>query len=425
MAPECLSAFVVIGLNVVVAFLLGEHYVQFVLPIVYYDYKHWDERLIYVFKTPDRRDLVYLMVALTTLTLAFKKRCSLIPPLIAFSIVGFGVWIIPGEAFTHQSFLMLYGCITAGALALGSLLNQLAQFLNRWIPIFSNISRAVTIACIAGLLITCYYLVESLDGQAFIDFTQLNYIGGVSPRKDLGDFSEMLEIQTLPEDKVIFLSDKDRPASPVMVQMNRQPGSYLLTGTPMRVIRRILEREPVEVSKHFIKYKDEMYGRLASDIKKNHPKLIVVDFDSVGDLLEINQVMAAMGAEYGTVGTVVFGTFEKLHPHKEYLGFQNPFQVYFPRGLKLPPVVTAPGMDPDVNAVPKPPEGTPGLPAQNPAPGPLAPGTDVQTPSPQTPAPGPLAPGTQEQKPPDNAAPYQTPPSREQAPSPVANPIRI
>lgn len=424
LAPECLSALAVIAVSVLVAFLFGDDYVRFVLPIVFYDYKHWDERLIYVYKTPDRRDLVYLMVALTTVSLAFKKRCSLTPPLIALSIVGFLVWIIPGEAFTHQSLLMLYGCITAGALSLGSLLNQLALFLNRWIPIFSNISRAVTIVCVGGLLVTFDYLIESLDGQAFIDFSQLNYIGGISPRKDLGDFSEMLEIQTLPEDKVIFLSDKDRPASPVMVQLNRQPGSYLLTGTPMRVIRRILEREPADVAEHFIKFKDKMYGRLADDIRKNHPKLIVVDFDSVGDLLEINQVMAAVGEKYGTVGTVNFGTFEKLHPRKEYLGFQNPFQVYFPRELKLPPVVIAPGMDPEATTLPKPAEGTPGLPAQNPAPGPLAPGTEVQTPPPQTPAPGPLAPGTQEQKPSDNATPT-APPPRGQAPSPVANPIRI
>lgn len=429
LAPEFRGALAVIALSIVVAFLFGEDYVGFALPIVFFDYKHWDDRLIYVYKTPDRRDLIYLMVALVTLSLAFKKRCSLIPPLVAFSIVGFGVWIIPGEAFTHQSFLMLYGCVTAGALALGSLLNQVALFLDRWIPLLAHVSKAVLVVCVVGFLWATYQSVESLDKQSFIDFTQLNYLVGISPRKDLSDLSELIEVKTWPEDKVLILSDKDRPAYPLLVQMNRQPGSYLLTGTPMRVIRRILEREPVSCHEYFVKLKDRMYSRLANDIRMNKPKLILVDFDSIGDLLEINRVMVAVGELYATEGTVNMMTYEKLHPSKEYLGFQNPFQLYYLKGLKLPPLLRAPGEDPEVNALPRPPVGTPGLPLQNPAPGPLAPGVDVQTPPPQvpprqTPAPGPLAPGKIEQKPEDNVIPPAKQ-DREQAPSPVANPIRI
>lgn len=297
-------------------------YFNWALPMVLWDYHLFDERLWWVGKTPDLRRLVYFMVIATVLALGLRRRCALIPPCVALSIIGFGLFVIQGRSLTYQSLLMAYGAALAMALVVSIAINGLIKARNLKADKLSAV--LVAIVCLSGLGCHIFLFTRDIGRFPIYDMAQLGYFGNTYDN-DQSVFRSMLERETKVGDPVIVLNDRVRPAYPLIVQHNRKPGSYLLTAFPLRMSRLMIDHDRPKAD-FYSGLQFQMYERLIDEIKAK-PKLIMIENDSLGGVLKDHRVFEEIDKHYVESGWAEFPDTE-ADQTLEYYGFRNALTVY-------------------------------------------------------------------------------------------------
>ena len=330
-APEITSLAAVMSIYFFHLFILPtemqNRYVNWAFPAILYDYRLWDTRLIYMDKTPDRRDLLYFMVLVSILSLAARKWCSLLPTFVLMAVLGFGLFFIPGKMLTFEALPMVYGASIAASLLVGVVLNYLAG-MKAGGGVYKVLSRPVAYG--AAILIVCSMGImefQKINGVNYLDLRPLGYVGS-TPKDDLANFSELLIKETNPEDQVLVISDRVRPAFPLLLQLNRKPGARLLNADIMRVFHNIEEQTDETTYNKVVYANSLLYEELIDDIDKRQPKLIMLEEEALGPLLEQREVKLKIQELYEPIGMADYEENKAKHPRFEYLGFRSPLQVF-------------------------------------------------------------------------------------------------
>ena len=298
---------------------------HFGLPMMLLDYDTWNNDLVYLGMTPDRRDLLYLSILACVAALAFYRFSKLILPMVIISFLGFGLYIVQYNMYTAQALPMVFGAGLAFSLVVGILVNWfVAHFkLRSKLPgtlVFGALSLASVFAWlsveVAGVSHGNRY---SLSEQGYI---------GSSPRADLSIFADYIEANSKPGDQVLIINDQARPAYPTLLQLGRRPGSGFLTTRLLKVARKLRYSKPLEVWQPYVVAEDQLYDRLKNDIRTKRPVLILVNQDSMGPALEEKLVSKELLDNYEPVGFLDWRDDNADHPSFEYIGYRTAFHAF-------------------------------------------------------------------------------------------------
>jgi hypothetical protein len=346
-STEMISAVAVIAIFFChFAFFPAEYantYFNWALRLVLCDYGMFDERLYWVDKTPDLRKLIYAVVFAIVICLGLRRWCALIAPCIGLSLVGLCLFIIEGRTMTYQTLPMCFAVGLAVFLVLSVVLNGLAK----WRTV--NLSRlkpvAVAVVCIVGFAGFVAYKLNAARQMKTIDMATIGYFG-TTYVTDPSEFATKLMEQTSVNDPVMILNDRVRPAYPLIVQYKRKPSGYLLTGFPIRMSRMLIDSN-IGVADKYAGKQFQMYERLLKDIQAK-PTMIMLEKDSLGNVLKDQKVLAAIEALYDESSYALFPDTE-AEPSFDYYGFRTALVVYKLKGAPAtPPAV--PAVEPNVPA---------------------------------------------------------------------------
>jgi len=271
-------------------------YFNWALPMVLTDYLAFDDRLWWVGKTPDRRNLVYFMVIACVFALGLRRWSSLISPCVALSLIGFFMFVLEGKSMTYQMLPMAYGAALAFVLVTSVVAHVLHNQLKKPIVLKPALAAVLSLAA-AGASV--FWAIRSTPGEE-LDLSKFGYLGStrwIEPTT----FATNLGTETSVGEKVLILNDRQRPAYPLLIQYNRRPATYLLTGYPLRMSRLLMETFPDRAAA-YSGTQFEMYERLINDIKTVKPKFMMIEKESLGEVLTEHKVYATIDAMYDELG---------------------------------------------------------------------------------------------------------------------------
>lgn len=297
-------------------------YFNYALPMVLCDYITFDDRLWWVNKSPDNREIVYLMVLATAVGLGVRRWCGLIVPCLAIAAVGFFLFVLEGKSMTYQMLPILYGSVLTIALVISVCANYVFR---NFVKIRMQIFKPVFAAAVCGAVVIAYALQLTKGAYIVRDLSQLGYVGS-SMWNEESVFSTRLEAMSKPGDKVLILNDRVRPTYPLMLQVNRKPASYLITGYPIRMSRLLMERDPSRATS-YSGPQFQMYEKLIQDIKTVKPPFVMIEKESLGEVLKDHKVMDAIDEMYEEFAGAEWPDNEK-YPSYDYYGFRTPLNCY-------------------------------------------------------------------------------------------------
>ncbi len=347
-------------------FILGIEYVEqyfaWAIPMELIDFKLWDGRLGYMFKTPDRRDLVYLMIVSATISFGLRRWCSLISPCLALASIGFGLMVLEGRTFTYQLMPMSYGA----TLSLFLVASIVANFVIKNFELKTDFVNVKTVAILSAVIVVGFVGRWVTRSQPIVSLEPLGFFGA-SYFNEQSSFITAVCKYTKPGDKVIILNDRVRPAYPLITQLNREPGCHIMTAFGLRMCRQLTDDKPLEADR-WIPKRDRMYQQLIKDIVEGDAKVILLERDSIGNLLIDHFAMPVIDEYYADTGWLEWPDNEGKTTI-EYNAFRTALQLYVrkkkvepvpppvptpvvPAPVETAPAVTTPAVPPPVGTPP-------------------------------------------------------------------------
>lgn len=320
-AACCAIQFIYITHLIILPEAVAQNYLAWILPLSIIDYLQWDDRLLYVDKTPDRRDLIYFCAVIITAGLALSRKSKLIVPSLVFSMLGFATYLIQGTMFTFQAMPMVYGAVFCLVVII-ALSTSLAPSFEK-LPIPQSLCLIALIGC-SFFLYKQYIPVSksqrlSLKGQ--------NYVGS-APRCDLSNLSEFVEQRTSPGDTVLVLNDRVRPAYPLLLQLGLKPAGTLLDYAPNRIYDTFSLRNQDEAIKKYCYFDNLTWDSLSMTINTKTPKLVLLDGESIEPLMVKHTVRDLLNNAYPPPAFADWAEHQDKHPQFEHLSFHFPLAAF-------------------------------------------------------------------------------------------------
>lgn len=313
----CAIILLYVGHMIILPEAMASGYLSWILPLTFIDYWQWDERLTFVEKTPDRRDLVYLFAIISVLAIASSRRSKLIIPAVTFSVLGFGLYLVQGQMFTYQALPMMWG--TGFTLAL------LIAFIATYLPDMSKLIKLSIVAPI--VLIACsiflYFQYLPVSKSERISLAEQNCLG-TAPKCDLSNMSEFFESNTKPGDYVLILNDRTRPAYPLILQLGLKPAGIMLDYAPCRIYENYFATNNMAAIQKFIFFENQVWETLSSMLVFNSPKVVLYDDDAMSPLLNKHLLKTTLSKVYPDAIYVDWNDKIDKHPKFEYLSFRYP-----------------------------------------------------------------------------------------------------
>lgn len=313
----CAIMLLYIGHMIVLPENMAGGYLGWIVQLQFIDYWQWDERLSYVEKTPDRRDLVYIFAIISVLAIASSRRSKLVIPAMTFAVLGLGLYIFQGQMFTYQALPMMWGTGFALALLLGFALTLLPD-LNKLVNI-KVVAPLTILAC--GIFLYIQYIPVSKSQR--LDLSAQHCWGSAS-KCDLSNLSEFFEANTKPGDGVLILNDRTRPAYPLIVQLGLRPTGIMLDYAPSRIYENYFALDNNKAIEKFIYYENQVWEHLPSMLVAHPPKVVMYDDDAMAPVLNKHLLKKKLEETYPSAVYADWNENIDKHPKFEYLSFRFP-----------------------------------------------------------------------------------------------------
>lgn len=317
----CAIMLLYLGHMIILPEAMASGYLSWILPLTFVDYWLWDDRLTFVEKTPDRRDLIYIFAIVSVLAIASSRRSRLVIPAVTFSVLGFGLYLIQGQMFTYQALPMMWG--------VGFALALIIAFATTYLPDMSKLVKPTMVAPVVliSCLIFLYFQYLPVSKSARLDLTKQNCWGS-APKCDLSNMSEFFESKTKPGDSVLILNDRTRPAYPLILQLGLKPAGAMLDYAPSRIYENYFALDNMAAISKFIYFENLVWEPLSSMIVFKTPKLVLYDQDAMNPLLDKHLLKTTLTNIYPDAVYADWSENIDKHPKFEYLSFRFPAAVH-------------------------------------------------------------------------------------------------
>lgn len=287
-----------------------------------------DSYLMWQGSSPEHRDSIYIFVVLIILGLVLRRNCSLILPLILFDLAAFMNFIVKGRGTSSDLLL-----VNATSLILLPILYfSFAKFFRlKSVMIPRGLLWLGAIAASGCLLLLC------CDMMRFAPFQSLKPLGyrGYQNKRDTAPFADLLEKYSNLKEPVLILTNEVRPAYPLLLQLNRIPSSYYLTGFPIYLMNLADEQNaPKEW------WQEDMAcvpDRLRRDLLLQKPVLVLIEVGPPWDKMRESSFGKALKEHYQSCRGGSLWDIDEFAKHVaypvEYVGERRAFALYIRKKL--------------------------------------------------------------------------------------------
>lgn len=296
-------------------------YFTCIVPLNIVDYVTWDDRMDFLnalgqmdwyrWTSPDRRDILYWSAALCTISLSLRRRVSLLSSLVVLSLMGGLTYVIQGKALSYQALLMVIFCTMQSGIILGLVLQFLIKRLRIAMPGSQKVPNLKSTVLVQAVVILC--VVSSiavfktswrLSGKT-INLSEFGYIG-VADKADLSHFAVKIMERTKPGDAVVILNDNVKAAYPLLLQINRLPGSSVMWGFPFRLFSVAAQDDSWLYTVFLRSWEAPFYEQLGQELQRTNAKCILIQSGRTLDYLLNRDIIEKVKEHYKLDGDVTW-----------------------------------------------------------------------------------------------------------------------
>lgn len=301
-----------------------EHWVY---PMKVMSYQTFDQAMGPFGNSPEQQ-LHYYLAALALLAAAGLMRFQPILPYLALvCLSGLAINLLEKQGFSRDLLLSDFGSLAVLTVSAYYLVSQVPREFQRqvpavgksWLPSFV----LQTILLAAGVSLSLFLLKRA----------DLAYAEGLNPHPVLHhSYSSDINIAVGENSKwkepVFILCDYPDPAYPLLFNLERPPGSYLVNGRPMRLLQTLLRLRPL--TGDYLEFYEHVKDSLRFSFEQGRPQLVFVHGTDAMDFLTTAGLRPPLEAEYDRIDDVVFLS-DNVAP-REFLGFCIDYQQFKRKG---------------------------------------------------------------------------------------------
>lgn len=330
---SCFVTLIIIGiLFISQCELSGVLYANLPFTMMLLDYDTWNSQMGYIQTTPDLRMEFYFTIVVLSISLGMSKWSKFLFPLNLLIVIGFGVFVLQGKMRTYQGLLMFVPAIICLSIICGIAGRWLISKLKSEYLVFGGAFAAVVVSGFS-----LFYIYNQYTGVEGLEQYSLEPQGyrGNALKKDLSIFHDVIEKHSSVNEKIMILNDQVVPAYPLLLQMGRKSANGFLTARLLKMTRRARMLKPVETWRHTAVSEENLYKHLRVEIKFKSNRLILVNKDTMGLVLDEKKITPLIKENYDLVDSCDWYKYDwkTIYPDLEYLGYKTALEVYKAKDL--------------------------------------------------------------------------------------------
>ncbi|MBS2006308.1 MAG: hypothetical protein JST01_04670 [Cyanobacteria bacterium SZAS TMP-1] len=287
---------------------------QWTMPIRARQFVRFDASISAYVASPDRRDALYMMALSIVVALLLQVKQDFLRPLIVVAALGLALYVGEGDGLSSGLVVAIWGSSFIFAVACATLCRSLAQTKVAGVSALLPALPAVLLFLLGAAATYSLDRARDVVRQTPVVFRE----------QAKTDIFDVINTNSKSGDPVIVLCDYPMPIYPLLFDLDRRPGSYLLWSRPLRVLNAINHFNAMTPA--LAEFEKFLYSRLESDISRGQSPLILVAKNTVAPVVENSSLKKALAAAYDRSGECYYCSVNKAPA--EYCGFETGFDIY-------------------------------------------------------------------------------------------------
>lgn len=291
---------------------IKDGYFSFMVPIFAAGYSEYGTSIMFQFVGWAQlwNDRIYLLIIACALGMAMMRYSTLIMPLIAFTLVGLASYLLQGQPWLNHALPFVAGSYMLVGVEAGIAVCVLRQYA---LMLFKRPSGWIDIVWMSALLIwqgqmAAQAIAEQRQRAAEADKIDLSLVGykGEVAKGDSESLCAVILRYTKIGDPVLFMTRSIAPGYPLLLQTKREPASRYLHGMLLPTLIYASDKASSEAVKDKMDgFRAKVIADYKEDIRRNQPKLILIQSTRMWDILEGSKFMQdPVFAQYQFAGVV-------------------------------------------------------------------------------------------------------------------------
>lgn len=295
-----------------------EHWVY---PMKVMSYQTFDQDMAPFGNSPEQQLHYYLAVLALLAAAALMRFQPILAYLALVCLAGLAINLLEKQGFSRDLLLADFGSVAVLTVSASFLLSRLPLLLQRRINTAGKLPAYIfqTVLLAVGVSLSLFLLKRA----------DLAYAEGLNPhpvlhRSDSSDINIAVGENSKWKEPVFILCDYPDPAYPLLFNLERPPGAYLVNGRPMRLLRALLRLGPL--TGDYLEFYEHIKDSLRFSFEQRRPQLVFVHGTDAMEFLTAAGLRPPLEAEYDRIEDVIFLT-DNVAP-REFLGFYIDFAQF-------------------------------------------------------------------------------------------------
>lgn len=291
-------------------------YWNWILPLRWLQFQDLDEMIQGPGAAPELAYVFYLFVLAVFASVVLGQKLKIMTLSSGLAVIGMGFFLLEKQGYTRDIILAFAGIILTLALAIAAG-GQLA------LRSLSGKGNAIVLGqCLLALstVVFCGYYLHQIE---------LDYAEGINPHPrqvPLGTTDINLFVQENSKwgEPVSIICDYPDPAFPLLFNLERPPGSYLLFARPLRLLMRLQDRGLK--TGHWQEFDEHIVNTLRAEFTSGRADLVLLHGAYVRDYMHARGLDKDLSDHYSEGGLATFLS-DNRQP-REFLGYYFSFTAW-------------------------------------------------------------------------------------------------
>jgi hypothetical protein len=293
---------------------------HWVMPLKMLSYQMFDEGINGWDGAPDHKEVFYLACPALMFAAAAARRSSWIASLAMALVGGMLIFLLEKQGFARDLVLAVWANLALLFIFFSSSLSWALDLIKSRMP-----SSFGPLIFDFSIRLTLTFSLFFFLNKRFEDA----YSEGINPHplrviKGLSDINLMVEHNSKWKEAVYILSDYPDPAYPLLFNLERPPGGYLLNGRPARILLAL--KKTNELRGDMREFYEHVIAQTLQDLDRKKATLILAHGYYLYQFLEEAGLLNSVDENYERIGDAAFLTDNK--EPREYLGAYYALTVF-------------------------------------------------------------------------------------------------
>lgn len=284
-------------------------YHDWIMPLRYLQFENLDEMILGLGTSPELSYVFYLFAAAFALYVFLGER--FVKPLFlgaSLAVVGLAFFLLEKQGFTRDIVLAMSGILFVFVSAINYGLSRLSQ-------------GRVQVALLS-LFVLAYSLIYwrsiERDFSDAISPTPKDVVAGVI------DINLFVQNRSNWHSPIAIFCDQVDPAFPLLFNLERTPGTYVLNGRPLRFLLKL--KRINQLGGHLKELADHINSNLRSEFSSKRADFVLLHGAYMQEYLQENGLLDLLRNNYDRDQNVMFLSDNKQP--REFLGYYFSFETY-------------------------------------------------------------------------------------------------